>query len=373
MTVYNPSTHQIIFTPNGTNLEKLWGPDLTISTLKQTGLIDVTISNSAPVDTGVVWLDPNDTNVGPAVAKIYNLNTSAWETATMALLAALLSRKMVLFSNGASPPAGAVLGSFWMDPATKITYQRVNDGGVAGNIWVDINTNGLPVTAGVGNFPATPTNGQMYTTPGGYTYRYNLTKGVWDLTGTANNIIYSGIPTTGTDPILFDNLTNGIYEVQGVWTNATALGAFYDTIYLKAIRANAIDYTTGMEWDTTIYDAGTDSFVPNPTFGAIRVVGRSGTSSSPGLSTNENTYIVRNKFSLMDGRMAIVEGYTSGGSSGTEVTYSVNAMKPVLHSNNLSSIVSNATGFALDLNSPTAFLPNATDVVWKYLMVIKVG
>jgi hypothetical protein len=373
MTVFNPAIHQQLLQNTTTgDFTRLWALDTHARMLGEAGLIDLHVGDTTPSTTEKVWLDPaNPATSGPGTVKIYNRTAGAWQSATQELFAQLLQRDGQLIFNGASPPTAPTIGTFWIDPATLVVYQRVNDG--TGDLWMSISTNGQPEAAGTGTFPTSPTNGQTYRTPAGYTYRYAGTPGVWNLVGRPSNIITTDLPVTGTDPILFDNLADGIYELQGSWTNAAALsGSPYETMWLRAIRANAIDYTSGMTWDTTIWDAGTDSFVPNPTFGVIRICGATQTTGSSS-SVSERIYSIYSKFNIMGGRLALLAGWNSGGTSGTEVTMQPWLGKPVTHSSSMSSIVTDATGVAIDLNQPSAHLPNASAVVWKSLVLSRVG
>ena len=93
MTTFNPLLHRGIFakTANIGSSEQLWWADLFAAIYKSNGTHDIEISNSEPIDTTKLWLDPNDTNVAPGQLKIYN--NGAWVNITPSLYASHIALK----------------------------------------------------------------------------------------------------------------------------------------------------------------------------------------------------------------------------------------------------------------------------------------
>lgn len=103
MTVFNPETHSMLFMKSldGVNnyktfsdqVEGIWARDAFLSTLKDSGLVDVEISDTAPTDTNTVWANPNDPATdAPSAVKVYDVVSGSWKDATATLFSQLISR-----------------------------------------------------------------------------------------------------------------------------------------------------------------------------------------------------------------------------------------------------------------------------------------
>ena len=93
MTKINPATHKGIFAKTSfpSDAETLWWNDLTAAVEKNSGREDIEISNTAPADTTMIWLDPDDANAAEGVYKVWD--GAAWVVMTPTLYATYIINK----------------------------------------------------------------------------------------------------------------------------------------------------------------------------------------------------------------------------------------------------------------------------------------
>jgi len=69
-------------------------------------------------------------------------------------------------------------------------------------------------------FPASPTNGQVYTTSDGRTYKYTLTGSLWDFQGFVNTSPKSNLAATATPTSTADSASG--YGIGSIWVDVVA-------------------------------------------------------------------------------------------------------------------------------------------------------
>jgi hypothetical protein len=131
MTLYNPGSMQSIF-ENGGSFEKLYALDKTVMDMDAAGLIDLTISTTAPADTTVIWLNPVAAGAAAGAASYHN--GTAWVTLTPGGLYLHLKNK--------AGDTDSILHKFDATTAPTANDDAADTGGngtfQVGSVWIDV-------------------------------------------------------------------------------------------------------------------------------------------------------------------------------------------------------------------------------------------